>query len=129
MIVSRKMAEAAWRVMLSWMPDGLTENPPMPTTEEEVKVSYRTASKRAHPDGGGDPAAFAAVDRAKHVLLHWLERSKRDEPQTAGAGTECTRCAGTGHVESRRAWRSMRVQCPLCRGTGCLDAEHEKSND
>jgi DnaJ-class molecular chaperone len=125
MIVTRKMAEDAWRVILSWLPEGLTENPPPPTTEDEVRASYRAASKRAHPDGGGDPAAFAAVDRAKHVLLEWL---KKPRPAEVPHGEKCDRCAGKGFMMSQRGFRALRVQCARCRGTGELGVEIDEGD-
>lgn len=118
MIVSRKMAEEA---LITLNMAGLEGLGP-----EQVNASYRTAAKAAHPDAGGTSEAFAAVDRARHVLLKWLERS--EAPQTPGMGTVCARCQGKGFITSQRAWRALRVQCPTCRGTGDIDSEREKGD-
>ncbi len=126
MIVTEKMAQDAWRVLLSWTPGGLPENPPIPTDEEGVRAAYRTAAKHAHPDVGGDGIGFAAVDRSKHVLLEWIKK-----PQTARPIHKpevCPKCDGRGHIVQQRAWRAMRMQCPRCRGAGDLDTEHEQGD-
>lgn len=126
MIVTKKMADDAWRAMLSWMPEELTENPPPPTTADEVNGAFRVASKRAHPDAGGDPAAFAAVDRAKHILLEWLKRVEVKTP--IQQKEDCTRCEGKGHLMSHRGFRSMRVTCPKCAGSGDANYDHDVSD-
>lgn len=124
MIVTEKMAKEAWDLLR--VSSGLREDAEFPYVAASVQVAYRYAAKNAHPDAGGTAEQFAAVDRAKHVLLAWLEKKAR--PVTPGAGTKCQRCAGKGHVELQKAWRTMRVQCPTCRGTGDLDSEFEKGN-
>jgi DnaJ-class molecular chaperone len=98
-----------------------------PYTEADVSAAYRAKAKTTHPDAGGSSEAFAAVDRAKHVLMRWLERSDRSEA-AADTGVKCQRCNGTGYTVSQRAWRGMRVQCIRCRGTGEEGVEHEKGD-
>lgn len=117
MIITRKMADEAATVL---------ELPAEDWTVELVNACYRSAAKRAHPDMGGSAEAFAKVDRAKHVLLGWLERLAGEQPAPPHAVRTCHKCEGRGHVMSQRAFRQMRVQCPTCRGTGDLDYEHEK---
>lgn len=119
MIVTRKMAEEA-AALLGVGLEG--------ATPEIARDAYYAAAKAAHPDAGGDAEAFAAVDRAKHVLLEWLRRQADAPLPTPGAGQTCDKCGGAGHVMIQRAWKAMRVQCPRCRGTGCLDTEHEKGD-
>ena len=41
---------------------------PRDATAEEVRRAYRRAARAAHPDVGGDPAAFRAVTRAWDLL-------------------------------------------------------------
>lgn len=121
MLVTRNLAEQASKELLIhalFLDDKLTL--------QVVKEAYRSRCRETHPDMGGTAEAFAAVDRAKHILLKWLERDP--EPKVAGAGQVCDRCDGRGYIESRRAWRSMKMQCPKCRGTGDLDSEHEKGD-
>jgi DnaJ-class molecular chaperone len=93
---------------------------------QQVTAAYKTQAKLVHPDVGGSAEAFAAVDRAKHVLLHWLARQEEPQASAAPALRTCPPCGGRGFVISQRAFRQMRVQCPTCRGTGDLDYEHEK---
>lgn len=90
---------------------------------ESAKQMYRDAARRSHPDAGGKAEDFAAVDRAKHVLLEWLKREPEARP--IHKPTVCYRCDGKGFVTQQRAWRSMRVQCPECRGAGDLDTVHD----
>jgi DnaJ-class molecular chaperone len=129
MIVTEKMAQEAWDVLrphTSLGQEDIRTAIGKPDAPEIIQHAYRQAVKVVHPDKGGTAEQFAAVDRAKHVLLAWLE--KKAKPTTPGAGTKCQRCAGKGHVELQKAWRTMRVQCPTCRGTGDLDSEFEKGN-
>lgn len=116
MIVTRKQAEEACTLLELDM-DQLTE--------DAIAQAYRAKAKVCHPDAGGTIAAFAAVDRAKHILTHWLTRRAIEEPIPAH-GEQCPKCRGVGHVESHRGFRVMRVSCPLCRGTGELGVEQEK---
>ena len=41
---------------------------PRDATTEEIRRAYRRAARAAHPDVGGDPAAFRAVTRAWDLL-------------------------------------------------------------
>jgi hypothetical protein len=47
-----------------------------PTTIDRVRDAFRTASKTAHPDGGGSNEAFIKIKRAADLLMEWLD----DEP-------------------------------------------------
>lgn len=126
MIVTDKMAEEAWALLREKA--GLREDAELPYAAPSVQVAFKAAAKNTHPDKGGTAEQFAAVDRAKCILLVWLEKREKRPPVTTGAGTVCTQCGGKGFVLSQRAWRAMRVQCPTCRGTGDLDSEFEKGN-
>lgn len=125
------MAEAAWTLLLSharvadekWDADEMRA---VPSQAGPVQEAYRTAARYTHPDSGGTSEAFAAVDRAKHVLMHWLSRPDRSEPPPPKA--DCGRCHGKGFILSHRAWKTLRIQCPQCRGTGDENAEHEKGD-
>lgn len=48
-----------------------------PSTEEEVKAQYRRMAKGMHPDGGGDSAAFIALQANYRKCL---ERMKEGHP-------------------------------------------------
>lgn len=98
-------------------------------TADSVQATYRAAAKATHPDAGGSAEAFAKVDRAKHVLLKWLEREAQFKDLEPKHGEKCRRCDGKGYVESARAFRTMRVACPLCRGLGEEGVESEKGHD
>lgn len=124
-MVSRKMAEEAARVFGFDISAGLLD-------EQAVLAAYRAEVKRVHPDAGGSVEAFAAVDRAKHVLLRWLARSVAEEPTTQhGVITACPRCEGRGFLEltGRRFGASIRRQCPACQGNGELYDEKTKEGD
>lgn len=114
MIVSRKMAEDAAKVMhLEFNPGGMTE--------QMVKDRYKVLAKELHPDKGGDPAAFVEADRAKCILLGWLERRAKEEPgEAAVSSNTCPMCHGTGRRTLRRGFRSMTMLCGTCRGHGEL---------
>ena len=51
----------------------------------EIHRAYRRAAKRAHPDRGGDPAAWALISLARDVLQDPKRRRRYDESgSTAG---------------------------------------------
>ena len=55
-------------------------------TPAEVRKAYRKRAKKAHPDAGGDPAAFYALSRALRILDDPVKRAKYDageEPDDA----------------------------------------------
>ena len=123
MIVSRKMAEAAAEEL------GLTLHSAL--DEPTISMAYRALVKVCHPDAGGDAEMFAAVDRAKHVLMAWLARADRSAPPPHGAADPCPRCRGKGYMElaGARLGSVLRKQCPTCRGSGELYDERETSGD
>jgi len=128
MIVNRSHAEEAFALLndgsLAPTLDGLLE--------QQVKELYREACKTAHPDAvGGSIEKFAAVDRAKHVLLHWLAK-QADKPAVALMGAACDNCTGKGYVEktSQRGFKltTLRAQCRKCNGTGEEGVEHDRGD-
>lgn len=52
---------------------------PRDASEAAIRKAYRKASKRAHPDGGGTPEKFRAVNQAMQVLTDPLRRKTYDE--------------------------------------------------
>lgn len=50
----------------------------------DIKRAYRNAAKKAHPDTGGDPAAFHALQRAHDVLSDAERRARYDETGDMG---------------------------------------------
>jgi DnaJ-class molecular chaperone len=48
-------------------------------TKAAIKSAYRSKAKAAHPDTGGDPAAFHAIERAYRVLSDDEKRARYDE--------------------------------------------------
>jgi curved DNA-binding protein CbpA len=47
--------------------------------KSEIKRAYRAKAKRKHPDRGGNPAEFAALNRAYRVLASPEKRARFDE--------------------------------------------------
>ena len=128
MIVNRKHAEEAWATLLAAEYPGQHVGAPMPESAGEVTASYRKAAANTHPDAGGTLEAFAAVDRAKHVLLKWLERQSKEAPAKLEAD-HCPDCEGRGFVvrKAQRGFKTteLRIQCRKCRGTGELGVEQD----
>lgn len=91
-----------------------------------VLEAYRSCARETHPDAGGSVEAFAAVDRAKHVLLEWLKKSPA--PAEPAHGTKCNQCGGAGFIMRHRGLRAMRMQCPRCRGMGETDVEIDEGD-
>lgn len=58
---------------------------PATATEKEIKVAYRKAARRAHPDHGGDPAAFRRVTLAYETLIDAKRRADYDRSFGAAA--------------------------------------------
>src|SRR6478735_5740097 len=73
-----------------------------------LRAAYRKALRQAHPDTGGDPAAFHAVQRAWELV------------GTAEARAAFDRGRGTGGTPVREAWaptapKARRDSRPLAR--------------
>lgn len=109
MIVTQQMAEkAAEQLDLGLF--GLSE--------ASVRIAFREAAKRMHPDKGGTMDEFVQLDRAKEVLLRWINRPMAEPVDPAIASDKCQPCKGTGRRVLRRGFRSMTMVCGSCRGTG-----------
>ncbi|KQN95189.1 J domain-containing protein [Arthrobacter sp. Leaf69] len=59
---------------------------PVTATDKEIKVAYRKAARTAHPDHGGDPAAFRRVTLAYETLID--AKSRADYDRSYGSGTD-----------------------------------------
>lgn len=134
MIVTEKMAQEAWDHLRTYarMSDEKWDQMASLSgwaNESNVKAAFHAASRQTHPDMGGSAEAFAAVDRAKHVLLEWLKRAPAARPVQSAQGEPCDRCGGAGWVSVQRAWKAMRVTCQRCRGTGDLSNDDRGTYD
>ena len=71
-------------------------------TSDEVKQAYRNKARLLHPDLGGDPAEFAALNasykEALHVALH----------------RPCPECGGSKKITKTVGWSSIQLTCPRC---------------
>ena len=125
MIVSEKMASSARLTLMSVLSDEELEQHDstiLCMTVEKVAALYHAAAKRAHPDAGGTSEKFAAVDRAKHVLLAWLARPAKATP--THRKQPCDYCGGAGYVHTstgRPGAAGLRRQCRRCHGSGDAD--------
>jgi hypothetical protein len=124
-IVSRKMAEEACET-LGWGKETLSGDGP---TTSGINAQFRTAAGAAHPDKGGTAEAFVALDRARHVLLAWLERQAEAPAPSHGGAAECPRCHGAGRIMMHRGVRQMPMQCPACQGNGEIYDDRESTGD
>lgn len=132
MIVSRKTAEDAWALLGQYYDTmGKTESVMYPAfdriLEADVANLYRIAARKTHPDAGGALEAFAAVDKAKHVLLAWLAR--RPEPTSRSTFRNCTICAGKGKVTRHRGFNSWQERCGACHGSGEEGYDADRTNE
>lgn len=89
-----------------------------PLQEGSIKDAYRKLAKLHHPDAGGDPAQFAAIDRAKHLLLEQLKRTEALKPREVLQKADCPNCKGMGRVVIRRGFGRMTITCGRCKGSG-----------
>jgi DnaJ-class molecular chaperone len=69
-------------------------------TQAEIKAAYKREAMRAHPDRGGDPNRFHAVQEAFRAL-------KSDK---------CEMCGGKGYVREPNGAFVVTKQCPICWG-------------
>lgn len=133
MIVNRDHAETAWAVLLAAEYPGESVGAPMPESPGEVNASYRKAAAHTHPDApGGSIEAFAKVDRAKHILLKWLEKQSGPAAPAPAGAAPCPACDGKGFVttKAQRGFKitELRRQCRRCNGTGEDGVEHDKGD-
>lgn len=71
---------------------------------EEVKLAYRTkAMQGLHPDQGGDPDEFAALNANYNAAVQEVLARK------------CPTCHGTGKVQHSVGFSSVDMPCPTCR--------------
>lgn len=66
-------------------------------TDKEIKVAYRRAARKAHPDHGGDAAAFRQVTAAYETLMDPTRRKAYDRSYAAGTAGNA---AGAGAAEA-----------------------------
>ena len=59
---------------------------PVTATEKDIKVAYRKAARLAHPDHGGDPAAFRRVTLAYETLIDAKRRADYDRSYGSASG-------------------------------------------
>ncbi|MFJ4168414.1 J domain-containing protein [Paenarthrobacter sp. NPDC089714] len=58
---------------------------PVTATDKEIKVAYRKAARKAHPDHGGEAEAFRRVTLAYETLIDPRRRAEYDRRYAAGA--------------------------------------------
>lgn len=68
------------------------------STDEEIKMAYRRACMKAHPDRGGDPAEFDKIQRAYQALQR----------------RPCPQCNNAGWIKVREGGFVRRIPCPRC---------------
>ena len=67
---------------------------PVTATEKDIKVAYRKAARTAHPDHGGDPAAFRRVTLAYETLIDTKRRADYDRSYGSASGGAYSSPAG-----------------------------------
>jgi hypothetical protein len=63
---------------------------PVTATDKEIKVAYRKAARRAHPDHGGDAAVFRQVTLAYETLIDPKRRAAYDRSYAHGSAGATT---------------------------------------
>jgi len=81
---------------------GLPDDP----SEAAIKFAFKHAVFKHHPDHGGDPAVFAALDLAYRRCLQ------------AAASQVCRACDGAGTRYAPAGLGRLAVVCDLCGGSG-----------
>jgi len=70
---------------------------------EEVKLAYRNRARELHPDLGGDPLEFEAL------------QAIYNEAKEAVLSRKCPTCHGTGKVQHSHGFTTIDMPCPTCR--------------
>ncbi|KRE74088.1 J domain-containing protein [Arthrobacter sp. Soil762] len=72
-------------------------------TDKEIKVAYRRAARTAHPDHGGDAAAFRQVTAAYETLIDPTRRKAYDRSYAAGTARNTDDSAAGPHFDAPAA--------------------------
>lgn len=72
-------------------------------TAKEIKVAYRRAARKAHPDHGGDAAAFRRVTAAYETLIDPNRRKAYDRSYAAGSASNTDDSAAGPHFDAPAA--------------------------
>ncbi|MCP8998619.1 J domain-containing protein [Pseudarthrobacter sp. RMG13] len=72
-------------------------------TDKEIKVAYRRAARKAHPDHGGDAAAFRQVTAAYETLIDPTRRKAYDRSYAAGTSRNTDDSAAGPHFDAPAA--------------------------
>lgn len=80
---------------------------PPNATAVEIKAKWRHLAQIFHPDKGGDPEIFVAVQKAYQAALKLAE-----------APQHCHTCSGTGQVSVMHGFSPIVMTCQVCYGTG-----------
>lgn len=67
-------------------------------SNDEVRLAYKRAAMKHHPDRGGDPTEFAKVKQAFEALQR----------------RPCPECGGKGHIKKRQGIFTIKENCPQC---------------
>lgn len=91
-------------------------------SEAVVTKVFRDLAKTLHPDCGGDAKKFVEADRAKCILIRWLQRPQVAPPSLDDLipSERCPMCGGTGRRTLQRGFHTMTMVCGTCRGLGEL---------
>jgi len=125
MLVTLTMAEEAAKALELYPMDHHV------VTAETIQAAYKRRARETHPDApGGSAEAFVSVDKAKHILLVWLQR-KQPPASATDKGAKCPTCDGSGFIWQASGFkRGLKRQCAPCHGTGeVLDLERGCKGD
>lgn len=67
-------------------------------TDDEIRAAYKRAAMKHHPDRGGSPEAFQAVQDAYAALQ----------------SRACPDCGGKGFTTTRQGFFVSKKECPKC---------------
>jgi DnaJ-class molecular chaperone len=81
-------------------------NLPETASPTEIRRAYWELAKTAHPDAGGTPEAFNALQEANRAAL------------ALAAATPCPTCKGRGVIHTQRGFSVLVTPCLPCSGIG-----------
>lgn len=97
---------------------------PVKLEEADITRRYRKMAQFLHPDRGGDANEFVKLDRAKCILVAWVNRPAA-KPDTSMPKNTCPMCKGEGRRTLARGFKTMTMVCGTCKGAGEI-IEREK---
>jgi DnaJ-class molecular chaperone len=91
-------------------------------TAAALKTAWRRRCHETHPDTGGTPEAFRAVQDAYALLMTPEPAVRTSHPKwstwttTSSVNHRCRACGGRGYMEFHHGFTTVHITCMACGG-------------